>query len=243
MSLQLVRAAQEEAQEIKRRAHAEALAEGRKEGLSKGIEEGRKLGRDEALAEQRQTLAQLVSALTQASEELDAQRIALEAEAKQAVVRLAIAIADKVCKRQGALDENVALANIDEALRLVVSSADVRIAVHPTQRAALAETLPRITAKWPNLKHVELIAPNAPGGVTCPHGLFDFTTTGCTPGATLSFTITYPAALPAGTQYWKYGPVPGAPPASGPIVSSAVWTPTACWCSALRNLEASQRKM
>jgi flagellar assembly protein FliH len=161
-----VRAAQEEAADIKRRAHATALAEGRRDGLAKGIEEGRKLGCDEALAEQRQSLAQLVSALTQAAEELDAQRIALEAEAKQAVVRLAIAIADKITKRQGALDENVALANIDEALRLVVSSADVRIAVHPTQRAALAETLPRISAKWPNLKHVELIADGTllPGG-------------------------------------------------------------------------------
>ena len=39
-----------------------------------------------------------------------------------------------------------------------------------------------------------------------PHGLFDFTVGGCNPGATLTFTITYPALLPAGTRYWKYGP-------------------------------------
>lgn len=50
--------------------------------------------------------------------------------------------------------------------------------------------------------------PSAPPGVSFPHGLFDFTTGGCTAGSTLNFTITYPQALPAGTKYWKYGPTP-----------------------------------
>jgi hypothetical protein len=40
-------------------------------------------------------------------------------------------------------------------------------------------------------------------------GLFDFTVSGCTPDSVLNFTITYPQALPPGTQYWKYGPTPG----------------------------------
>ncbi len=45
-----------------------------------------------------------------------------------------------------------------------------------------------------------------------PHGLFDFTTTlACTPGETVTLTITYPHPLPPGTQYWKYGPTPGQP--------------------------------
>jgi hypothetical protein len=41
-----------------------------------------------------------------------------------------------------------------------------------------------------------------------PHGLFDFTLSGCAPGATIAMTIVYPAALPPGTAYWKYGPTP-----------------------------------
>jgi hypothetical protein len=45
--------------------------------------------------------------------------------------------------------------------------------------------------------------------ITFPHGLFDFTLGGCTPGSTVNFTIVYPAALASGTQYWKYGPEPG----------------------------------
>ena len=51
------------------------------------------------------------------------------------------------------------------------------------------------------------IPPTTPGpGIVFPHGLFDFSTSGCLTGNTLSFSITYPAALPPGTQYWKYGP-------------------------------------
>ncbi len=49
-------------------------------------------------------------------------------------------------------------------------------------------------------------AGSAPTGETFPQGLFNFTVTGCTPGSVLDFTITYPQALPSGTQYWKYGP-------------------------------------
>jgi hypothetical protein len=49
---------------------------------------------------------------------------------------------------------------------------------------------------------------NPPAGVTFPYGLFNFTLSGCTPGSTVALNITYPGAVPAGTQYWKYGPTP-----------------------------------
>jgi len=48
-------------------------------------------------------------------------------------------------------------------------------------------------------------AGTAPAAYVFPEGLFDFATGGCTPGSTLSFTITYPSALPPGAEYWKYG--------------------------------------
>ena len=49
-----------------------------------------------------------------------------------------------------------------------------------------------------------------PPGVTFPHGLFDFTTTGCTAGSTITMTITYPQPLPP-ARYYKYGPTPTDP--------------------------------
>jgi len=50
--------------------------------------------------------------------------------------------------------------------------------------------------------------PPSPPGVVFPHGLFDFSATGCTSGSTIEVTVTYPADLPPGAQYWKYGPTP-----------------------------------
>ena len=48
-----------------------------------------------------------------------------------------------------------------------------------------------------------------PPGVSFPFGLFDFNAAGCTIGGTITIQIVYSQALPAGTQYWKYGPTPG----------------------------------
>ncbi|GAA4424753.1 hypothetical protein GCM10023090_18690 [Acidovorax lacteus] len=54
-------------------------------------------------------------------------------------------------------------------------------------------------------------AGSAPAAVQFPQGLFDFSTTGCTPGSTLQFTLTYPSTLPSNAQYWKYGPTASNP--------------------------------
>lgn len=52
-------------------------------------------------------------------------------------------------------------------------------------------------------------AGTAPAGISFPRGLFDFITSGCAAGATLTVTITYSQALPPGTVYWKYGRTAG----------------------------------
>ncbi|CAH1088188.1 FG-GAP-like repeat-containing protein [Candidatus Nitrotoga sp. 1052] len=52
--------------------------------------------------------------------------------------------------------------------------------------------------------------PAPPPGVSFPHGLVTFTTSGCIPASTLNFTLTLPAAMPsAGFIYWEYGAEPG----------------------------------
>lgn len=48
----------------------------------------------------------------------------------------------------------------------------------------------------------------APAGKTMPFGEFAFRATGCT--GTVTMTIAYPQALPAGIQFWKYGPTTAA---------------------------------
>lgn len=162
----LLAAAQVEAEALKKGAHVEGLIEGRAEGLAKGLEDGRKSGHTQALNENRKNVTDLVAALSKSTAELDAARNQLESEALREVVELAVAVGRRVAKRQGMIDPEVLAENLVEAMKFVVHAADVRIAVNPTQRAYLLDTLPRLQLEWPALQHVELIddATLAPGG-------------------------------------------------------------------------------
>ncbi|MGE5609138.1 MAG: FliH/SctL family protein [Bacillota bacterium] len=174
---QLLAAAQVEAEGLKQQAQADGFAEGRQEGLTKGREEGLKIGREAALQEQREQLANLITALTGSVTQIDVSRRELEAAALKDVIRLAIAIAERVTKRQGVLDPQVAIANVTDALRLVTHASDVRIALNPSQVTTLQEVLPRLKSQWPALTHVELMEDEslAPGGcrVFTAHGVVD----------------------------------------------------------------------
>ncbi len=44
-----------------------------------------------------------------------------------------------------------------------------------------------------------------PGGVSFPHGFFQFKASTCNPGDTITMTVTYPNQIPAGALYYKYG--------------------------------------
>lgn len=153
---QLITEAQVTAADLKDKAVAEGIIDGRKEGLAKGTEEGKKLGQQQALNEHKQQLTQLINSLTTASKELNTSRKQLEATATTDVVKLAVAIARRVTKRYGELDPNVLTANVSEAMKLVVQSTDIRIAVHPAQRDTLTKALPQLKLVWPALEHVSL---------------------------------------------------------------------------------------
>ncbi len=151
---ELLEAAQREAEELKRAAHAEGLAEGRLDGLSRGLAEGQKSGHEQALNEGRERLSELMNTLGAMVGQLDAARQDMEAAALSEVVALAVAIARRVTKRQGELDPEVLIANLSDAMSLVVHASDVHLVVHPSQRAILEATLPKLQMKWPNLLHV-----------------------------------------------------------------------------------------
>jgi flagellar assembly protein FliH len=73
------------------------------------------------------------------------------------VVKLAASIARRVTKLQAAIDPQVLVENLKEAMKLAIQAADVRIVINPEQRKVLLEELPRLQLHWPSVKHVELI--------------------------------------------------------------------------------------
>jgi flagellar assembly protein FliH len=171
---QLLAAAQTEAESLKQQAKVQGLAEGRREGTAEGLTQGKQAGHQQALAEHRVQFEKAIAALTAAANALEQSRNELEAAALVEVVQLALAVARRVTKRQGMIDPDVLAANLGEAMKLVVKSADIRVAIHPSQCATLDAALPQLKLQWPNLNHVQIIEDGAmqPGGccVFTEHG-------------------------------------------------------------------------
>lgn len=163
---QLLAAAQTEGEALKAEAKAEGFQQGKSEGLARGMDEGRKAGEQQALAQHTTELQQAIAALTAAATTLDNSRGDIEADGLREVVKLAIAIARRVTKRQALLEPEVMIANLEEAMKLVVQQIDLRIVINPAQRAMLDSALPQLRLQWPSLKHVEVMEDPAisPGG-------------------------------------------------------------------------------
>jgi hypothetical protein len=63
----------------------------------------------------------------------------------------------------------------------------------------------------PDTTLVAAPVPLPSGGYVFPHGVFASRIENCVAGAALTFTVTYPQALPAGVVFWKYGATPADP--------------------------------
>ncbi len=174
---QLLAAAQIEGERLRKESHAQGMIEGRREGSAAGLEAGKTAGRNEALASQGDALRQTLAALTTAAAALEAQRGALQAAGLVEIVKLSVAVARRVTKRQGLIEPEVLAANLSELMSFVAHAADIRIAVHPRQNQTLKSILPQLQVQWPNLKHLEVIEDPAlaPGGcrVYSEQGLVD----------------------------------------------------------------------
>jgi flagellar assembly protein FliH len=154
---QLLAHAQLEAQTLRAQEKALGFAEGRDDGLRKGFDQGLEAGTAQALDEHRASFTQLITALNEASQQVEQSRRQLEEDAMTEVVRLAIAIADRVTKRRASRDPQVLTENVIAAVKMVVHAADLHIAVNPAQRRTLTEILPKLASEWPSLQHVEVV--------------------------------------------------------------------------------------
>jgi flagellar assembly protein FliH len=163
----LLREAQKQGEELRKAAKTEGFTLGKQEGLAAGLLEGQKSGHDAALAEIKPKLTQTMNALTAAVTQLDASRHDLEAAGINEVVKLAAAIARRVTKLQAAIDPNVLIENLKEAMKSAVHVADVHIVIHPAQREMLESELPRLKIHWPHAKHVTLMDDEAVGMGGC----------------------------------------------------------------------------
>ena len=159
---EILATAQARAAELETAAREQARAD----GWRQGYEEGQQLGRAEALEQCGGDLRRSVAALAKLDESIESVRAELETAALGDVVKLAVAIAERVTKRAGLIDPAVLTENVREALKLAVRGGNVRVAIHPRQRELLATILPQVQGEWATPRAFEIVEDETvtPGG-------------------------------------------------------------------------------
>ncbi|MEO1007050.1 MAG: FliH/SctL family protein [Planctomycetota bacterium] len=145
------------------RGHREGDARGYAEGLARGREEGSAA----AVAEMREQVDAFTEAWTRALEGFESLRRAILGEARRDVLRFAALMGERVAKRQVELDPDLAAAQLDAALELVMRPSRVRVRVSPDGSAALQRALPALAARLDASTDVDVVVDEAlsPGSV------------------------------------------------------------------------------
>lgn len=143
---------------------------GYKAGFDEGVEKGHVAGRAEALLTASKQFTeqqgQLVGACRQIINDIDAERAAWQAAARQDLIDLAIAIARRVAHQVGQRDRNVVLANLEEAIRLAGVRTDITILVNPADAESARLFAKDLTDLKEQCQHVRVVEQSeiAPGG-------------------------------------------------------------------------------
>jgi flagellar biosynthesis/type III secretory pathway protein FliH len=164
----MLRGVRAEAERVMEQAKSErarilegAAEQGRAEGHAAGLEEGRAAGRieakAEALAEHGEELGKIAAAWTASLEEFSRRRDDLVRGALQDVVRLGVAIGERLTKRTIELNPEVVRDQLAATLAVVVRPTELTIRIHPEDRAIVERALPGLVAAMPAIRHAEIV--------------------------------------------------------------------------------------
>lgn len=141
--------------------HAQARAQGLEQGRGEGQQQASRQAAATALRDAKQELDRLLHALRGGLAEYERRRNDLLAAAESELIRLALAIARRVCKRAAAQDTAVAAANMQALLQLVQHEHDVLVHVSPPELDRLKEIAGEFVQGAGELRHVRVEADSA----------------------------------------------------------------------------------
>jgi flagellar biosynthesis/type III secretory pathway protein FliH len=176
---QIITEAREQARRLTENAEAKGFEAGFAAGQKAGHDAGRKQGHDQALRDTAASLTQLQDAWINAAHQWDAQRRTMVLDARQSLVALSVALAERIVRRVPQVDPSIITDQVAAALEHVARPCDVAIRIHPADRPLLTQAMPRLLAELTNVQHAALIDDDAiaPGGclVTAGQGRIDAT--------------------------------------------------------------------
>ena len=148
-------------------AAAQADARGHAEGLARGLAEGQEQGRVQALAEAKPRLEELAAQWSATASRWEQQRLAMDRDAREAVLGFALRAAEKLTHRVIEVDAQTAPRQVGAALETVLTPHDLKVCIHPEDRPGVEEALPQLIAMLGTLGRVELIEDEAVGRGGC----------------------------------------------------------------------------
>jgi len=127
-----------------------AAARGAKAGYDAGFAKGRQEGQDQALKEETERLsentASVREALIEVLKEIEAQRNDLLAEARQDLLLLAVAIAERICRLQLSINSDHVPPLLEEVIEHAGAGSRLVLRVHPDDAAAAEQFLGQLHA-------------------------------------------------------------------------------------------------
>ncbi len=170
---QILTEARNEARRLAQSAAQQGQAEGYKRGFTEGQAKGAEQGRQEALSRHSTALETLLKQWTDALNEFIESRQGLQVEARLDVLRLSLAIAERIVFRTVELDPTVIEDQMAEALSLLARRSAVTFRVHPSDLEQARGVLPQLVAQMHQCEHASIVADEAltPGGCVMQAGL------------------------------------------------------------------------
>lgn len=138
----------------------------KREGYEAGLREGRAAGFEKARQEARETavkaaeaeLKQLIDALTRGLRDFEQRKHALLAGVESYWIKLALAVAQRVCKTLAEHSGAAVCANARALLEMVKHQGDVELHVNPAERELVDIETPTLAEHVRGLEHVTIVA-------------------------------------------------------------------------------------
>jgi flagellar assembly protein FliH len=128
----------DEIEVMQKQAYDEAFAQGKKEGYSQGFNEGSRQGYEENVQILQTKAAEFVSLLESLSQPFKL----LDAEVENELVKLAMAIATQIIRREIKLDPGQVIAAVREAIKILpLSSQKISLYLHPEDAGLVSSAL------------------------------------------------------------------------------------------------------
>lgn len=138
----LIALARREADRLRAEARERGFAEGREEGLADGIARGERIGLERAITDH----AELADRWKGALAAFERERGLLLAAGRDGVLRLALAIAERIARRSLATDESAVAVEIDAALETLGACELATVEVPLGEKTRLERALPPLAA-------------------------------------------------------------------------------------------------